>query len=61
MTCLRCLKARRTLAEAARAIVKGDSRRPGAEVKVAGAETAGKIKDTVVKLPRPHERQNSAD
>ena len=48
-TCLRCLKAHRALAEAAKAAVKGDVRRAGAEVKTMGAEIAGKIKDVVTK------------
>lgn len=45
MTCLRCLKARRALAEAAKAAAKGDIETAASQARAAGVQIAGKVKD----------------
>ncbi|MFG1438576.1 hypothetical protein V5F38_05165 [Xanthobacter sp. V0B-10] len=49
MTCLRCLKARRALAEAAKAGVKGDMETAAYQARAAGVQIAAKVKDALAK------------
>ncbi len=49
MACLRCLKARRSLAAAVKAAVKGDVMKAISEAMDAGEEIKAKIKDASAK------------
>ncbi|MDQ0505954.1 hypothetical protein [Xanthobacter agilis] len=50
MTCLRCLKARRAVAAAIKAAVKGSIETAASQARAAGAEIAAKVKDALAKL-----------